>query len=277
MGFSMVLPRRLPALMATRARSSRQRGFTLVEVMVAILVLLVGVLGVVAMVDGANAVTSKTKSARRGHQHRPFGHRGVALGPVSRPHRRASLEAALSSRPGLADASGAPGYTISQRGVAYEMTLTVCSLDDPKDQLGNMPAGVVFCADSDVLAPGQPGVDRNPDDYKRVRVTLNWTTRGTDSERHPDVLDHQPRRRSRPVGHRPDDDLPGLVERRAGPDREHGRLGALRGGDLDLRRRAQLVRGRRRPGQGRRRPDQLDLRVGPRGRTGTSATTTAPT
>ena len=47
-----------------------ERGFTLVEVMVAIMILLVGVLGVVSMVDGANAVTSKTK-AREGGTNSP--------------------------------------------------------------------------------------------------------------------------------------------------------------------------------------------------------------
>jgi len=40
--------------MAQRVRPSSQSGFTLIEVLVAMLILLVGVLGVVTMVDGAN-------------------------------------------------------------------------------------------------------------------------------------------------------------------------------------------------------------------------------
>ena len=51
--------------MPARRLRSDERGFTLIEVLVAIFLLLVGVLGVVAMIDGANAVTSKTK-AREG-------------------------------------------------------------------------------------------------------------------------------------------------------------------------------------------------------------------
>ena len=43
-----------------RVRIASQTGFTLIEVMVAITLLLVGVLGTVTMIDGANAVTSKT-------------------------------------------------------------------------------------------------------------------------------------------------------------------------------------------------------------------------
>jgi prepilin-type N-terminal cleavage/methylation domain-containing protein len=45
---------------------SSEHGFTLVEVLVAIVVLLVGVLGVVSLVDGANAVTSKTRAREGG-------------------------------------------------------------------------------------------------------------------------------------------------------------------------------------------------------------------
>jgi prepilin-type N-terminal cleavage/methylation domain-containing protein len=163
--------------MAPRFRSSSQAGFTLIEVLVSMLILLVGVLGVVTMVDGANAVTSKTK-AREG---------GTAIArsviEVSRSIRyrdltQGSLEAALETRPGLADAKpSTPGYQFQSRGIFYELTLTVCSLDDPKDDLGARPSGVTFCADSD----GPPVVtrDRNPDDYKRVRVRLVWSTRAT--------------------------------------------------------------------------------------------------
>ena len=163
--------------MAPRVRPSSQSGFTLIEVLVAMLILLVGVLGVVTMVDGANAVTSKTK-AREG---------GTAIArsviEVSRSIRyrdltETTLEDALQSRPGLADAKPSlPGYTFKSRGIYYDMTLTVCSLDDSKDDLGARPTGVTFCADSD--GPPATPRDRNPDDYKRVRVRLVWSTRAT--------------------------------------------------------------------------------------------------
>ena len=163
--------------MASRARFTAQAGFTLIEVLVSMLILLVGVLGVVTMVDGANAVTSKTK-AREG---------GTAIArsviEVSRSIRyrdlnAGSLEAALLSRTTLTDSQPAvAGYTILSRGIHYELTLTVCSLDDAKDDLGARPPGVTFCPDS--AGPGAPARDRNPDDYKRVRVLLEWSTRAT--------------------------------------------------------------------------------------------------
>jgi prepilin-type N-terminal cleavage/methylation domain-containing protein len=163
--------------MALRARSADQNGFTLIEVLVAMMILLVGVLGVVTLVDGANAVTSKTK-AREG---------GTAIArsaiEVSRSIRyrdltQGTLEAALDTRPGLTDSKpSVTGYTIKSRGIEYEMTLTVCSLDDDKDDLGARPPGVLFCGDS--AGPPVTARDRNPDDYKRVRVRLVWSTRAT--------------------------------------------------------------------------------------------------
>jgi prepilin-type N-terminal cleavage/methylation domain-containing protein len=164
--------------MSPSVRPHDERGFTLVEVMVAILILLVGVLGVVSMVEGANAVTSKTRAREAGTN------TARSIIEVSRSIRYRDLTAtqlldALGSRPGLADVKPAvTGYTIRSRNVEYETTLTVCSLDDPRDGLGAHVGPVAYCADTDVVGPGIPDTDRNPDDYKRVRVTLNWTTRG---------------------------------------------------------------------------------------------------
>src|SRR5262245_51532971 len=154
-------------------------GFTLIEVLVAIALLLIGVLGVVSLVDGANAVTSKTKAREGGTNV------ARSIIEVSRSIRYRDLTAtelldALQARAGLTDAKPAtPGYTIRSRNVNYELTLTVCSLDDPADNLGARPSGLTFCSDSDSLAAGDVARDRNPDDYKRVRVTLVWTTRAT--------------------------------------------------------------------------------------------------
>jgi prepilin-type N-terminal cleavage/methylation domain-containing protein len=156
-----------------------QRGFTLVEVMVAIFILLVGVLGVVSMVDGANAVTSKTRAREGGTNI------ARSVIEVSRSVRYRDLTATalldeLDSRPGLGDVDpSATDYAIRARGLDYASTITVCSLDDPQDGLGDHNGPVAYCDDSDVLASGAPAKDRNPDDYKRVRVTLRWTTRQT--------------------------------------------------------------------------------------------------
>ena len=147
--------------------------------MVAIFVLLVGVLGVVSMVDGANAVTSKTKAREGGTNI------ARSVIEVSRSVRYRDLTAAalldeLDARPGLEDVDpSATNYVINARNLDYAATITVCSLDDPQDGLGNHNGPVAYCDDTNVLASGATASDRNPDDYKRVRVTLRWTTRQT--------------------------------------------------------------------------------------------------
>jgi prepilin-type N-terminal cleavage/methylation domain-containing protein len=149
-----------------------QRGFTLIEVLVAITILLVGVLGVVAMVDGANAVSAKTK-AREGANSVARSIVEVGRAVPYRSLTDTELLAALDSRPGLADAFPTSGHTISTRGFNYDVTLQVCSMDDPKDNLGSNDGTIEFCPESD-HATGSDAKDRNPDDYKRVAVTLTW-------------------------------------------------------------------------------------------------------
>src|SRR3954471_22168702 len=103
-----------------------QRGFTLVEVMVAIFILLVGVLGIVSMVDGANAVTSKTK-AREGGTNIARSVIEISRSIRYRDLTATSLLGELDLRPGLTDVSPLAGYTIRSRGIDYDSTVTVCS------------------------------------------------------------------------------------------------------------------------------------------------------
>jgi prepilin-type N-terminal cleavage/methylation domain-containing protein len=156
---------------------SGERGFTLIEVLVAIFILLVGVLGVVAMVDGANAVTSKTK-AREGANNVARSIVEVGRAVPYKSLTDSALFAALASRPGLTDSSVGPAYTIESRNFAYDVTLQVCSMDDPKDGLGAHDATIAFCPDSDVGSGSGSNVDLNPDDYKRIAVTLDWRRNG---------------------------------------------------------------------------------------------------
>jgi prepilin-type N-terminal cleavage/methylation domain-containing protein len=164
--------------MNVRPCTRDQHGFTMVEVMVAIFILLVGVLGIVSMVDGANAVTSKTK-AREGGTNIARSVIEISRSIRYRDLTATSLLAQLDLRPGLTDMNPLAGYRIRSRGIDYDATVTVCSLDDPQDGLGTHTGPITFCADSSALGVGGIAKDRNPDDYKRVRVTLNWNTRAT--------------------------------------------------------------------------------------------------
>lgn len=151
-----------------------ERGFTLVELLVAIFILLVGLLGVVAMIDRANAETSRTKS-REGATSL-----GRTVVEISRGIPYDELDGVnvittINAKPGLDDAdAGTAGHQIDSRNFRYTVAVTTCSLDDPRDGLGEHEAPVTYCTDTDTLPAGDPVHDRNPDDYKRVIVATTW-------------------------------------------------------------------------------------------------------
>lgn len=133
-----------------------QEGFTLVEVMMAATVLLLGVLGVGAMLGQAATATWSTK-AREG---------AVALQReiVETAHAipydeltTTGIVPRVQAHPsaGLADSAPGGGWTIRRRGITYTVSLGVCSVDDPADGVGvHVPAS--FCASGGgVTTPAQ--------------------------------------------------------------------------------------------------------------------------
>ena len=151
---------------------------TLVEVTVAMVILLVGVLGTVTMIDGANAVTSRTK-AREGGTALARSILEIGRGVPYKELTADRLLEELDDRSGFEDARpGVDGYQISSRNFVYTVSPVVCAMDDPKDNLGPQDESVAFCADSDDWTSGQ-AVDRNPDDYRRMSVRLDWVDNAT--------------------------------------------------------------------------------------------------
>jgi Tfp pilus assembly protein PilE len=149
-------------------------GFTLVETMMASLVLVVGVLGTLALIDTANSKTVAT----RGREAATSLARQLIEDVNNIPFRELSqtgIAADLQSNQGLESAQGSPSYTINRRGFSYAITVTVCSLDDPRDGLGST-SGATFCTPSTfslTAAAGTP-TDPDPEDYKRVVVQVRW-------------------------------------------------------------------------------------------------------
>ena len=162
-------------------------GFTLVEVLIAMTVLLVGVLGTLALIDRANATTVTTRSRE--------GAVNVA---------RELVEAARSVPFAKLDADLARD---GDRGAARPRRRRPAGrLDDPPTRLhvhgqrdgvhvrrrpGRRwhPHAGGFCADS--AAPSATP-DRNPEDYRRVRVEVRWSDRGRDRVVHQTVLVNNP-------------------------------------------------------------------------------------
>ena len=147
-------------------------GFTLVEVLAAVVILLVGVMSVVAMSNGASTATSRTKAHEAAN--------GLARDMVEASHAlpyaslsASSIRAALEARAGLADAdAAAPGLQVRRRGVTFTTAISLCTFDDPRDGGGAHDA--TYCADG---AP-PAAADANPSDYKRVTFELTWTRDG---------------------------------------------------------------------------------------------------
>jgi prepilin-type N-terminal cleavage/methylation domain-containing protein len=157
----------MPAL--TRVRG--ERGFTLVEVMVTMLILVVGIGGALALIDGANARTLMNKQREAGNALS----REVIEAARSVPYRDldpASGATGVQSIPGLEDTTPlTTAWTVERRKTVYTVTMSVCTVDDDQDGFGDISGGG-FCGG------GGGTADRNPDDYKRVTVNVAWTHRG---------------------------------------------------------------------------------------------------
>src|SRR3954447_18110251 len=167
----MHLPRTSPA------HSRAQSGFTLVEVMVAMTLLLVGELGVMSLTDSAARTTTDTK-AREGAVNLDREVLEAAGGIAYSQLSPATLVPTLQAVPGLAS-QGSGGWTLIRRdstgqtGFTYTVDATMCSIDDISDGYGDR-SGVSWCS------AGVPSgtADSQPEDFKRVAVTVSWTIKG---------------------------------------------------------------------------------------------------
>ena len=152
-----------------------ESGFTLVEVLVAATILIVGVFGSVTLVDGANRTTVSTR-AREGATNLA---RELVEDARSIPYEDvtpALVDDRLRAKPGLDADPSSSTWTVVRRGITYTVAMDACSVDDPDDGTGPRPQGFTFCAGG--AAAGT--VDTDPEDYKRVTVDVRWT-RGSGS------------------------------------------------------------------------------------------------
>jgi Tfp pilus assembly protein PilV len=151
---------------------AHEGGFTLVEVVVAISLLMIGVLATVTMVDQANSTTNSTKAREAGTGLA----REVLEAARAIPYpelAKDTVTAKLQAQAGLADALPASGWQIQRRGFDYTVNVDVCLVDigPPSDPAGPHDPASAFCSSGNP-APGTK--DRNADDQKRVTVTLQW-------------------------------------------------------------------------------------------------------
>lgn len=177
-----------------------EAGFTIVEVLVAIIILVVGSLGALAMINTANGTTAANEARTGGvnlareiadgsravQENVPYADLSEGCPAPSTPANPCSnsspIVLSLQSQPGLApSARGLPGeWTIVREETAYTVTVSVCSMDEPSDGYGSHATGGPFCPEASATA----SADRAPDDYKRLIVDVSWEgTRGSEETR----------------------------------------------------------------------------------------------
>jgi Tfp pilus assembly protein PilV len=147
-------------------------GFTIVEVLVSILILVAGMLGTVMLINAANATTLSNnlrETANNLSREVAEAANGLTYAQVT----SSALVPALQAQPGLADASSASGWDIVRHGITYTLTATACRVDDSADSQGAHPAS----SDPPYCATSTGSGDQNPDDYRRVTVDVTWTNK----------------------------------------------------------------------------------------------------
>ena len=145
-----------------------EAGFTLVECLVAAAVLLIGLMGTFALLDGATGAEGAS-ATREGATNiaKEFleGVKGEAYTAIS----PTSVNNDLTT---LSGASGSGPYYVTRRNIRYTVSAAVCSIDDPKDGTGTT-ATPQFCSNGTASSPA----DNQPDDLKKVSITVSWTGR----------------------------------------------------------------------------------------------------
>lgn len=155
---------------------------TLIEVIVAATVLIVGILSTFSLVDAAQRTTQE--NARRtaaSNLAREILEQARSLDYFQLTP--ATMAAALRTRPSLAGAIAADGsWVIVRRRYRVTVTPTVCTFDDPMDGLASTPPENP-CPSAAAVA-GAP-TESNPDDFRRVGLTMTWqSARATSTTTH---------------------------------------------------------------------------------------------
>jgi prepilin-type N-terminal cleavage/methylation domain-containing protein len=138
-----------------RVRLSASDGFTLIEVMVAMVVLVIGLAGTLKLIDQANATTTSTKAREQAvalQREVVEAARGIGYAELTPTAVVGLIRQQQGFQNCASVASGTPcstitseGWTVQRRGIVYHLTVGVCSVDSPNDDVGPHVGGT-FCA-----------------------------------------------------------------------------------------------------------------------------------
>jgi prepilin-type N-terminal cleavage/methylation domain-containing protein len=127
---------RRPLLSPCAAACAREDGFTIIEVMVAAAVLLVGLMGVLGIVTKGEAVSASNRAREQGIALQ----REIVEAARSIPYdqlSQATIVTKIRGTTGLTDSTmTASGWTYVRRNIKYTVAVGTCAVDDPTDGTG---------------------------------------------------------------------------------------------------------------------------------------------
>jgi type II secretory pathway pseudopilin PulG len=157
-------------------RAAPSEGFTLIEALIAMVVLLVGIAAFVSLLS----VSVHAEASSRAREGATNLARQILEDARTIPFDQltpSDVVHELQLMPGLASGSEST-WIIQRRGFTYTVTAKECSIDDPKDGYGKHDS--TFCSFSNIEAEE----DLTPIDLKQVTVDVEWTVRGLKHDVH---------------------------------------------------------------------------------------------
>jgi Tfp pilus assembly protein PilV len=171
-------------------RLGREDGLTIIEVLVATIVLSVGLLGTFGLINTTTKTTAQT--------HDREGAVSLARQIVEDAHTipfdqlsPGTVVEKLQALPGLENATPGSTWTIvrgasnTQAGATYTVTAHACYIDEPRDGLAKTSEltseeAAMFCEEHKGAEEWKTGdaVDPTPIDFKRVTVNVSWHATG---------------------------------------------------------------------------------------------------
>jgi type II secretory pathway pseudopilin PulG len=162
-----------------KIQGGSEAGFTLIEALMASVILIVGLIGLLGLLD----VSVKASAATRAREGATSLAREIIEDARTIPYAQlipTSIESQLQAMNGLADGSSASGWQIARRGFTYTVTVKECAIDDPKDGLAKTHDSKIFCEGQREWKEGE-AVDTAPENLKRITAEVSWTVRGRTS------------------------------------------------------------------------------------------------
>lgn len=161
-----------------RLEARSEAGFTLIEALMAAVILIVGLIGLLGMLD----VSVRASASTRAREGATSLAREIVEDARTIPYAQlipSSIECQLQAMPGLKNEPCVSGWQIKRRGFTYTIAVKECPIDDPKDGLALTHDSKIFCEGQQNGKAGEE--DSAPEDLKRITAEVSWTFQGRTS------------------------------------------------------------------------------------------------